>query len=370
MIRIQPLPLAGAVLAAALTAACSPSTATPPADPTAAPSFGATDLPAGSHVQVARAGQWFAATVLQAAGNGQYKIHYDNYASEYDEVVGPDRIKTPSPGALGALGSLLGTGPTNDFKPGEKVLVTYQGRLLLAEVIMQTGADQWRVHYDGWGPEAAETAGVDRIKRPFAGPSGHAAGEALLVDVGGQPLPAKVIAVSAADRWLVRFDGYGPQYDQEVGVDRIRAAVPAVAPPPPAPEADKTKDKDKGKPKAPPPDPAPQSGPPAVGETVMVHLRNAYFPAVVGAGGAGSVIKVKFPNGTEEDVAAERVLRGPASVKGLKYKAGQAVVVSYKGMFLAATVVKSVGKNDYKVHFDGLGPEDDETVDGKRLRPR
>lgn len=377
MKRIDSVPrasvIAAAIFAASFTAACSPSTTPPAADPSAVPSFGANDMPPGTKVLVARQGQWLPATVVQPLQEGRFLIHYDNTDKQWDEVVGPDRIK-PAAGAGAAL----------DYRPGEKVLVTYQGRVMLADVVMQAGANQWRVHYDGFGPEAAETVGPDRMRRPFAGASGHAVGESLMIDVNGQPLPAKVIALSAADRWLVRFDSFGPQYDQEVGADRVRAAPPAVAPPPPPPapppvepppppkdaKADK-KDKPKDKPKGNTPEAAPAapSGPPAAGEAVLVHVRGAWFPATVGAA-AGTGFKVKFAGGVEEEIAADRVLREPTSVKGLRYQVGQLVLVGYKGVFVPAKVLKQEGKADYKVRFEGTGPEEDEVVASKRLRPR
>jgi len=376
MIRIHSLPraavTAGAILVAALTAACSPATeAQPPADPSnAVPTFGANDMPPGTKVMVARQGQWLPAAIVQPLAEGRFLVHYDNTGNEWNEVVGPDRIKSNGP-----------AGAARDYRPGEKVLVTYQGKTLLADVVTQTGADQWRVHYDGWGPEAAETVGPDRIKRPFAGASGHAVGEAVMVDVNGQVLPAKVVALSAADKWIVRFDAYGPQYDQEVGPDRIKPPAPAAAPPPPAPpvepppvdkaddKADK-KGKHKDKPKAPPVDaaPAPQSGPPAAGEAVLVKLHGAWFPATVSAAAAGG-FKVKLGGGAEEELPADHVLREPASLKGLRYQVGQLVVVHYKGVYVPAKVLKAEGR-DYKVRFEGTGPEEDEVVQVKRLRPR
>jgi hypothetical protein len=311
---------------------------------------------------------------VQPMQEGRFLIHYDNTGNEWNEVVGPDRIKRVDGPASAA----------NDFKPGDKVLVTYQGRTLLADVVSQTGPEAWRVHYDGWGPEAAETVGPDRIRRPFVGASGHAIGEAVIVDVNGQPLPAKVIAASAADRWVVRFDGYGAQYDQEVGVDRIRAAPPAVAPPPPpapppvepppTPAVDKGKGKDKGKDKAKPkankPEegPAVPSGPPSAGESVLISIHGAWFPATVSAV-AGGKVKIKIGS-TEEEVPADHVLREPTSSKGLAYKVGQLVLVQYKGVFVPAKVLRKEGRAAYKVRFDGTGPADDEVILVKRLRPR
>src|SRR5439155_23012144 len=107
----------------------------------------------------------------------------------------------------------------------------------------------------------------DRLKRPFAGTSAHGAGEQVSVEVNGQVLPAKILAVSAQDRWIVRYVGYGPEYDQEIGADRLRApgpppAVAGVAPPPPpgaaaAPDKGAKKRGPAAPPAAPPPPPSP-----------------------------------------------------------------------------------------------------------------
>jgi hypothetical protein len=63
------------------------------------------------------------------------------------------------------------------------------------------------------------------------------------------------------------------------------------------------------------------------------------------------------------------VLREPASLKGAHYQVGQQVVVAYKGVFVAGKVAKLEGR-DYKIRFEGLGPEEDEVVQAKRIRPR
>ena len=303
MIRIPPLPrldflFPGAVLAAALAAGCAPSTAAPAADPstpgTQQPTFGASDMPPGTRVKVAKEGQWYGATIVQPLGEGRFLVHYDNTGNEWNEAVGPDRIRRFGPSAAPPRARPATTAP------GEKVLVTYQNRLLLADVVMAVGADSWRVHYEGFGPEAAENVGPARLKRPFSGQSGHNPGESVMVEVKGQTLAAKVLAASAADRWVVRFEKYGPEYDQEVGVDRLKAAAPVVAPPvepkpaekPPEKAAEKPPEKvaekpekpaekvaetpaEKPKPKAPPVEAAPaaQAGPPAVGENVLVNVR-------------------------------------------------------------------------------------------------
>jgi hypothetical protein len=319
----------------------------------------------GAHVQVARQGQWYGASILQVLGEGRFLVHYDNTGNEWNEAVGPDRIKAFQ--------------PARDYHPCDRVLVTYQNRLLVGEVVLQVAPDSFRVHYDGFGPEAVESVTVDRIRRPFSGSSAHAVGDSLTVDVNGQPLPAKVIAVSTADHWVVRFDNYGPQYDQEIGPDRIKvgALAPTVAPTPPPAQPVPAIVPEKPaivaeKPKAKPAPviegaPTPQAGPPAVGENVLIHLHGAWLAATVLE--LGPAIKVKFAGGGEGAEGPDRVLREPASLKGLHYQPQQLVLVEYKGIYVPAKVLKQDG-HDYKVRFDGFGPEGDEVVISKRLRPR
>lgn len=373
---------AGALLAASLTAACTPTTQAPAADPSAVPSFGANDMPPGTKVLVARQGQWLPATIIQPLAEGRFFIHYDALGNEMNEVVGPDRLKP-----------FAAPGPARDYKPGEKVLISFKDRTMLGDVVLQAGPDTWRVHYDGFGPEAAETVGPDRLRRPFAGASAHAVGEALQVDVNGQPLGAKVIAIAAADKWLVRFDSYGPQYDQEIGADRIKTAAPpppppapppvvSPAPPPvsePAPPPKPEKPEKPAKPEKAAPAPKPAAaptndapavpaGPPAAGEAVMVSIRGIWFPATISAPGAGGAFKIKVGAAPEEEVAADRIVR-IATGKG-RYQTNQAVLVHFKGIWVGAKILKQTAGTEYKVRFDGTGPEEDEVVQSKRLRPR
>jgi len=54
----------------------------------------------------------------------------------------------------------------------------------------------------------------------------------------------------------------------------------------------------------------------------------------------------------------------------VKYQPNDPVFVEWHGMFAAGRVLKEAGRAEYTVRFDGMGPEADETVSVKRLRPR
>lgn len=46
----------------------------------------------GDRVEVEWHGSWWRATILEVEGN-RYRIHYDGYGSEWDELVAEDRVR-------------------------------------------------------------------------------------------------------------------------------------------------------------------------------------------------------------------------------------------------------------------------------------
>ena len=50
------------------------------------------ELPAGTPVMVNWQGEWYPATVLKSRG-ARYYINYDGWGANFDEWVGPDRIR-------------------------------------------------------------------------------------------------------------------------------------------------------------------------------------------------------------------------------------------------------------------------------------
>jgi hypothetical protein len=390
--RSLPFALPLVFLSASILAACgggsgSANVSALPSDMEATP-----ELRAGSPVTIEKNGQWLPGTVVTPEAGGFAVVNFDGFGPEWNERVSPDRLRARE----GAGGAAAPAATARDFRVGEKVLVKSQNRLVLGTVMAQLAADSWRVHYDGYGPEIAETVGPDRLRRMYSGTSQRALGQPVGVDVGGGRIMAgKVLAVVAADRWLVRFDGFGPEYDQEVGAAGLRevpkapAAAPtpatsgtiAVAPLTAAPPTSATPDKpgaDKpgaaGKPAPEKPAITAVTGPLQPGEAVLVTHRGSFHPAVLVSAGPGGAWRVKYdkPAGgpPEEDIPADRVARATAQPKGTAYAANQPVFIEWHGMFVTGKIVKESGKGQYKVRFDGMGPEGDEVLQTKRLRPR
>ncbi len=334
-------------------------------------------VPEGTPVFVNRSGQWLPGTVVRQTGPTNVLIHYEGMPADWDEDVIFDRVRSRPVAAP----------PGADFKAGELVLVNVQNRIVLAEVAAAVDAGNFRVHYAGYGPEAVQNLPAAQLSRPFAGATAHPNGAAVIADLGGpQPFPAKVLAAVAADRWLVRLDNAGPQYDQVVDAAHLRSAEapPAVTPPPvvTAPPA-ATGAPDAGKPpgKTPPAKPpVADKTPPApaapaplkAGDAVLVLIRSVYYPAkIVGPGAATGAFKVRVEGGAaDEEATAGHVLRMEDPLKGVKYKVGQTVFVEWHGVYAPGKVVKDAGSANYVVRPDGKGSEADEVIPAKRLRPR
>jgi hypothetical protein len=358
----------GAVALSLFVVACSARATEPQTPPPAAAN---PDFATGAKVEVQRNRQWFPATVIQPFGD-RFLIHYEGFGNEWNETVGLDRIR-----------ALPGPGSARDYKVGERVLVVMANRHAAAEITAQAGPTSWRVHFDGYGPDVGEVVGPDRLRRPFTGTSPHPVGSPVGVEFNGQVLGGKVLAVTAADKWIVRFPSFGPDYDQEVGPNRIRPApgeAPAAAPPPPVAAAP-----------SPPPPPAPTApakpekpAPPAaappitgaaplkVGDPIFVSQRGpSYLPATITGSGPGTW-KVRYEFGAigEDEVPHDRAVRAQPPLKGQKYTANQPVFIEWHGLYVVGKVLKEADPGHYKVRFEGHGPEADENVAVRRLRPR
>jgi hypothetical protein len=109
----------------------------------------AQDFAPGARVQVKWKGSWYNATVLRVRPGPAYLVHYDGYASSWDEWVGPGRIK--------ARGVPL-------FPPGALVSVLWKGKWYPATVLRVKGGPLYFVHYDGYGSNWDEWVGPGRIR--------------------------------------------------------------------------------------------------------------------------------------------------------------------------------------------------------------
>jgi hypothetical protein len=73
------------------------------------------------------------------------------------------------------------------------------------------------VHPDGHGEDSDEIVRPDRLRRLAAGGAGK-----LVVEWGGSYWPATILVRHGDGRALIRYDGYGPEWDEIVGPARMR----------------------------------------------------------------------------------------------------------------------------------------------------
>jgi hypothetical protein len=105
-------------------------------------------------VEVLWGGQWWAAEVLESRA-GITRIHYTGWGPEWDEWVGPERIRSVAPAAPAA--------PLKGARVGQQVDVEWHGSWWPAEVVaMKNGF--YKIHYTGWGTEWDEWVELPRLR--------------------------------------------------------------------------------------------------------------------------------------------------------------------------------------------------------------
>jgi len=126
----------------------------------------------GDHVYV----EWekekrYPAVILEQPGPGKFKIHYDGYDTVWDEVVTRDRIKgavegtpvNPEPPEK-VRAKAMQAAQTNVYKYGDLVKVEWHGTMYPARIQGIVGPEKYRIRYEGYGPEWDETVGLSRIQ--------------------------------------------------------------------------------------------------------------------------------------------------------------------------------------------------------------
>jgi len=125
----------------------------------------------GDHVTVEWEGNVYPAMILEAVSPTKYKIHYDGYDPLWDEVIPRDRIRGlvegnivhPEPPAK-VRAKALQAAQTNVYKVGDRVRVEWHGQMYQAVITAIVGQERYRIHYEGYGPEWDETVGLSRIQ--------------------------------------------------------------------------------------------------------------------------------------------------------------------------------------------------------------
>jgi hypothetical protein len=133
----------------------------------------------GDHVLVEWRGAEYPAVIVAVEGPSRFVVHYDGYSDDWDEEVPVARIHgrlsmTPVTGPAAKAAPVRAradasaspdAGPRSVYREGERVRVEWHGSLYPATIMGVLGDDRYRVHYEGYGSEWDEDVGLNRIQR-------------------------------------------------------------------------------------------------------------------------------------------------------------------------------------------------------------
>lgn len=110
----------------------------------------------GDKAEVLWKGKWYPAKVMKVKGDECY-IHYNGYGNNWDEWVGPDRIKLAKAGEQSA--------DPQKYSKGDSVQVLWKGTWYPAKIIaIGKNEKTYKIHYDGYNKSWDEWVGPDRMK--------------------------------------------------------------------------------------------------------------------------------------------------------------------------------------------------------------
>lgn len=126
---------------------------------------------AGDEVMVEWEGKEYQAVILSTDGPTKFKVHYDGYDDTWDEVVVRSRIKSfrrgdeprPEPPSKVRQKAALAA-QTNTYRLGDHVRVEWAGRYYPAQIVDVVGKERYRVKYDNYGDEWNENVSLSRIQ--------------------------------------------------------------------------------------------------------------------------------------------------------------------------------------------------------------
>ena len=137
----------------------------------------------------------------------------------------PAAAQQPAAAPSSAAGSatdapaLLGD---TDPKSAARVFVAWGGSYCPAEILAHLDAGRVAIHYVGWGSEWDEIVGPARLAYELGrSPKRARVGEQLYVEWQGSYWPARVIGLDGSNA-RIHYEGYGPEWDETVGADRLR----------------------------------------------------------------------------------------------------------------------------------------------------
>jgi hypothetical protein len=109
-------------------------------------------------VEVLWGGSYWAAEILEVRGK-QYRVHYTDWGSEWDEWVERSRVRKVSERP-----------PLARVQVGQKLEARWHATWWAAEVVAAKNGF-FKIHYTGWGSEWDEWMEIDRLRGATAAPT-------------------------------------------------------------------------------------------------------------------------------------------------------------------------------------------------------
>jgi hypothetical protein len=241
--RIVPLLVSLAAAACQSTRTVSPATPRDAVEtaPVVAPRRSAFEQ--GEAVEIRFHGSWYPGHVLSVVGPERWEVAYDAYDSDWNQLVGPERIRAPQQQPQGAgpePQAPPGTAVTSarQLREGSRVLTHWGGSWYPCLVRGTTQDGQVQISYVGYGSQWDETVPLDRVRLAPPGaegfeppaPPGRAVTSAselreglqVLVLWGGTWYPSVVRSTTQDGQVRIGYVGYGEQSDETVSLERVR----------------------------------------------------------------------------------------------------------------------------------------------------
>lgn len=177
-------------------------------------------------VEVLWNGKWWPAKIL-AEKAGRFYVRYDGYDERWDEWVGPERVRPPTPPKPVVV---IPVAPIEAYALGQTVEVQSTGGWYKSTIRKKDG-NRYLIHYEGWADSWDEWVTTDRIRLlasdlpaappPPATAGRYALGQSIEVLWGSSWYKATIRKVDG-ERYLIHYDGWADSWDEWVGTDRMR----------------------------------------------------------------------------------------------------------------------------------------------------
>lgn len=108
-----------------------------------------------------------------------------------------------------------------DYQKGQSVQVKWHDNWW-PSTILEVKEKSYTIHYDGWGDEWDEDVGADRIRRPEK--IQYAKAQKVQVEWKGKWYASTILEVgsgSSAGKYKIHYDGWGDEWDEWVAPNRI-----------------------------------------------------------------------------------------------------------------------------------------------------